>query len=114
MLLFHDYKALHIVGLLFFLMALVKLHSGASYGKFLKPFLFSSAFLTFSTGTILMVRWGLSNDVPPWIWGKYISLIGLLLSIWLPRPASRWAKVRFPFVGLMLIIGVVCSIYKPI
>jgi len=114
MLLFHDYKALHLVGLLFFIMSLVKLHSGSAHGKFLKPFMFSSAFLTFSTGTILMVRWGLATDVPPWIWGKYISLVGLLASIWLPRPSSKIAWVRFPFIGLMLIIGVVCSIYKPI
>jgi hypothetical protein len=114
MLVFHDYKALHIVGLLFFVMALVKLHSGGAHGKFLKPFLFTSAFLTFTTGTILMIRWGLSSQVPPWIWGKYISLVGLLLSVWLPRPSSKFKVIRLPFIALMLIVGVVCSIYKPI
>jgi hypothetical protein len=110
---YHDYKALHLVGLLFFLMALTRFHTAANVGRFFKSFLYSSAAVTFSTGTVMMYRFGLHESIPLWIWMKYLTTLMLILSLWLPRPGSKLNPLRPWGVYLLVVVAVYCSVYKP-
>jgi hypothetical protein len=110
---YHDYKAVHVTALLFFIIALVRFHSTQEHGRFFKSFLYISAFMTVSSGVSLMLRWGLDESLPLWIVGKLVIVLALILSLWWPKKTSSVAKFIIPYICILLLVAVVFSIYKP-
>jgi hypothetical protein len=88
-------------------MALMRYHYQAQVSKFFKSLLYSLAIITISTGITMMMRWGLHDEIPLWIWLKFLTTIALVALIWVN-------KYRPALFSLVIIIATYASIFKPL